>query len=73
MKSFELERHGRILEGFYEGYFVKLHDDSENTGGFYILIVDDLVSPTDGGDYWVKDMAELELFVDSSRWKVKWL
>jgi hypothetical protein len=69
----ELERYGRILSGFYEGYFVKLHDDSEVTGGFYIYLVNDLSAPTDGGDYWVEDRAALEEFAESSQWRIEWL
>lgn len=57
----------------YSGYFVKLLDDSDDTGGYYILLVDDLNSPTDGGDYWVGGYAELESFVESSRWEIEWL
>ncbi|MEV5472913.1 hypothetical protein AB0L66_11215 [Streptomyces sp. NPDC052207] len=72
MTSIELERYGRILSGFYEGYFVKLHDDSDVTGGYYIYLVDDLSAPTDGGDYWVEDWAALEEFVESSQWEIDW-
>jgi hypothetical protein len=73
MTKVELERNGRILSGFYEGYFVKLHDDSEVTGGYYIYLVNDLSTPTDGGDYWVADRAELESFVESSEWEIEWI
>ncbi|MFD7339631.1 hypothetical protein ACFV98_27010 [Streptomyces violascens] len=73
MEKFELEKQGRILSGFYEGYFVKLHNDSDVTGGYYIFLVNDLVAPTDGGDYWVEDLAELESFVESSHWEIEWI
>jgi len=73
----KLEKQGRILrgpyEGAYEGYFVKFRDDTDVTGGYYILLVDDLITPTHGGDYWVKDWAELEEFVTSSHWEFEWL
>ncbi|MYX30853.1 hypothetical protein GTY75_30230 [Streptomyces sp. SID8381] len=69
----EMERYGRILAGFYEGYFVRIRDDSEVTGGYYIYLVDDLAEPTDGGDYWVADKGELESFVESSQWEIEWL
>lgn len=73
MTRIELERYGCILSGFYEGYFVKLHDDSDVTGGYYVFLVDDLSAPTDGGDYWVEDIAALESFVESSRWEIEWV
>lgn len=72
MAKIELDRHGRILSGFYEGYFVRIHDDSEETGGFYIYLVNDLSAPTDGGDYWVAGRGELESFVESSQWEIDW-
>ncbi|MCS0600216.1 hypothetical protein NX794_03045 [Streptomyces sp. LP11] len=52
---------------------MKLHDDSEVTGGYYIYLVDDLSAPTDGGDYWVADSAELTSFVESSEWEIEWI
>lgn len=73
MTKIELGRCGRILSGFYEGYFVKLHDDSDVTGGYYVFLVDDLSEPTGGGDYWVEDMAALESFVESSQWEIEWV
>ncbi|MFH9570348.1 hypothetical protein [Streptomyces sp. NPDC017230] len=73
MPHIELEKQGRILAGFYEGYFVRLHDDSDVTGGYYVFIVDDLTAPTDGGDYWVENREELEAFVESSQWEIEWL
>lgn len=73
MTDIEWERYGRIVSGFYEGYFVKLQDDTGVTGGYYILLVNDLTAPTDGGDYWVEDMAALESFVESSQWEIEWV
>ncbi|MEU7166220.1 hypothetical protein AB0A70_16460 [Streptomyces morookaense] len=52
---------------------MKLHDDSDVTGGYYVFLVDDLSAPTDGGDYWVEDIAALESFVESSRWEIEWV
>jgi hypothetical protein len=72
MGNVELEKQGRILSGFYEGYFVKIHDDSDVTGGYYIYLVDDLAAPTGGGDYWVENLTELNSFVESSRWVIEW-
>jgi hypothetical protein len=73
MMKVEFEKQGRILTGFYEGYFVRLHDDSGVTGGYYIFLLNDLASPTDGGDYWVENLQELESFVESSQWEIEWI
>lgn len=68
-----MDQQGRILSGFYEGYFVKIHDDSDVTGGFQIFLLNDLAVPTDGADYWVADREEFEGFVESSEWEIDWL
>ncbi|MET8061256.1 hypothetical protein ACWECC_05630 [Streptomyces microflavus] len=73
MGNIELEKQGRILSGFYEGYFVKIHDDSDVTGGYCIYLVNDLAAPTDGGDYWVENLTELNSFAESSRWEIEWI
>ncbi|MBO0657276.1 hypothetical protein J1792_32555 [Streptomyces triculaminicus] len=52
---------------------MKLHDDSAVTGGYYVFLVNDLSAPTDGGDYWVEGIAELESFVESSQWEIEWV
>ncbi|WP_330459182.1 hypothetical protein OIB37_21225 [Streptomyces sp. NBC_00820] len=71
MTRLRLGRPGRIVSGFYEGYVVRIHDDTAVTGGYLILLVDDPAAPTDGGDYWVENLAELESFAQS--WEIEWL
>ncbi|MBO3743982.1 hypothetical protein [Actinoplanes flavus] len=51
---------------------MQLRNDLDGTGGFLILIVDELSAPTDGGDYWVEDMSALESFIESSKWQIEW-
>ncbi|GAA4946230.1 hypothetical protein [Actinoplanes utahensis] len=63
---------GRILAGLHEGSFVRFRDDAEQTGGYLVLIVNDLVAPTDGADYWVADRAELERFAADAEWRIAW-
>ncbi|WP_415646256.1 hypothetical protein [Stackebrandtia soli] len=69
----KLEKQGRILSGPFEGYFVKLHEDPQWISGYYILLVNDLENPTDGGDDWVKDWEDLEEYVRTYRWEIEWL
>lgn len=73
MAEVKLESPGRIIEGEYEGYFVTVHHDADATGGFYILLVNDLTNPTDGGDFWVESRADVESFFKASQWTVVWL
>ncbi|RKN33824.1 hypothetical protein D7044_08660 [Micromonospora musae] len=73
MPDIPLDRYGRILAGENEGYFIRIHFDAEVTHGYYVFLVDDIDSPTDGGDYWVMDMAELANMFHGSEWRIEWL
>ncbi|MEV4500175.1 hypothetical protein AB0J84_31330 [Micromonospora arborensis] len=73
MSEIPLDRYGRIVAGENEGYLVHVHFDAEVTGGYYVYLVDDLESPSDGGDYWAKDREELTNLVRLMEWRVEWL
>ncbi|GAA1545782.1 hypothetical protein GCM10009827_077340 [Dactylosporangium maewongense] len=73
MLEIRFQQDGLIESGLHEGYYVKFHDDTDVTGGYYILLVNHLEKPTDGGDYWMLDLQELESFAEAARWKIRWL
>ncbi|MGC5308970.1 hypothetical protein [Micromonospora zamorensis] len=73
MSDIPLDRYGRIVTGENEGYLIHVHYDAESTGGYYVYLVDDLESPSDGGDYWSKDRDELAKLFRLSQWRVEWL
>lgn len=62
---------GRILKGDNVGFFIKVQDDSENTGGYLILQSksDDFTS---GFDDWVENSRALEQFFKESKWEIDW-
>jgi hypothetical protein len=65
---------GLIEEGNDKGWYVRIEDDSMNTGGYLILIFDSLIlRPANGFDYWVDNWKSLELFFKESGWTIKWL
>jgi len=72
MLEIRLEQYGKILSGQNEGYYVRVHRDAEETGGYFVFIVDDLENATDGGDYWAVDMGEVETIFRTSDWEVEW-
>lgn len=63
---------GKIVAGDEVGRFVKIVDDSKNTGGFLILTADD-VQFHNGYDNWVEDEISLNRYFQESGWLVEWL
>jgi hypothetical protein len=63
---------GRITAGKEQGSFVRVEDDTQNTGGFLILIAADADFLEGGSDYWVEDRDSLEQFARESDWVVEW-
>lgn len=62
---------GRILEGKYKNWHIFIQDDTENTGGYLIL----LSSPneSEGYDDWVENWQSLEGYFREANWKIQWL
>jgi hypothetical protein len=63
---------GRIVQGDEAGCFVKVEDDTENTGGYLILTAKQ-PSMKDGYDNWVKDREALAGYFRESNWVIEWL
>ncbi|HLJ88954.1 MAG TPA: hypothetical protein VKZ53_19195 [Candidatus Angelobacter sp.] len=62
---------GRIKTGKYAGFFVRIEDDSENTGGYLILTWQGASSM--GYDNWVENLPDLDQFFHDSGWDIEWL
>lgn len=62
---------GRIKSGEHAGFFVRIQDDSINTGGLLILLWRE--SPSERYDNWVENVKSLEQFFRESGWDVEWL
>lgn len=65
-------RIGRIVAGDELGRFVKIVNDSENTGGFLILTADD-AEFRNCHDNWVEDEVGLERYFQESGWFIEWI
>lgn len=64
---------GRILSGEEVGRYVKVVDDSENTGGYLILTAADKELADAGADAWVETRDDLAAYFEESAWTVEWL
>jgi hypothetical protein len=67
----KITKKGRIKNGKYADFFVRIEDDSQNTGGYLILIWQD--APPVGYDYWVENLVDLEQFMSEAGWDIEWL
>ncbi|GGF27966.1 hypothetical protein GCM10011611_37480 [Aliidongia dinghuensis] len=72
MGSVPIGRVGKIVSGDEAGWFVKVLDDSDATGGFLILTSreDHFVS---GFDNWVADENALKQYLHEARWLIEWV
>jgi len=70
-----IEVTGIIRSGEHAGRYVRVQDDSVNTGGYLILIWwSELKSKTGvaGYDDWVENEASLEQYWRHKKWLVEW-
>lgn len=67
----KIGKKGRLRNGKHAGFFVRIKDDSQNTGGYLILCWKD--APLEGYDDWVENLVDLEQFLRESGWDIEWL
>jgi len=66
---------GKILAGRHKGWFIFVEDDSENTGGYLILVFNDSnrFNSSEGYDRWAEDQNTLSEMFKEAGWKIQWL
>ncbi len=62
---------GKITSGDECGWYVKVLDDSENTGGF-IVLTSERIDFSNAFDSWVESLDALQSYFEESQWTVKW-
>lgn len=71
MEKIKINTIGKVAEGEDVGAFVKIIDDSKETGG-YIILISDNQSFDSAYDDWVENMPSLEHYFKESRWVIEW-
>ena len=70
--NFYYNKLGKILEGDNVGWYVRIINDFENTGGFIILEFKDL-DEKEGFDTWLESEKDIEGYIYESEWKIEWI
>lgn len=63
---------GRILAGEESGHYVKVLDDTENSGG-YLILTAPAADMLQGYDNWVESKDILARYFEESGWVIEWL
>ena len=71
MSAIRLDTIGRIVKGEDLGTFLRVLDDSEDTGGFFVLH-SNTVSFMDVHDVWLEDWGALEEYFEAMGWSIDW-
>jgi hypothetical protein len=62
---------GKIIKGEECGSYAKIIDDTDDTGG-YLILVSKNIDLQDGYDSWVQDWGALTCFFQESSWEIDW-
>lgn len=64
---------GKIRVGDESGCWLRVDDDSENTGGFLVHVSPNPEFTGGSGDDWVESLDDLVAYFKECRWEVDWL
>ncbi len=75
MLSIKLNTVGKIINGENLGLFIKVLDDSENTGGYIVLLsTNDVFDGKEQWVYddWVENSKSLKNYFTLKKWTIEW-
>jgi hypothetical protein len=72
-KLIKPEKLGRLLEGKYKHYFIKISDDSKISGGYLLSLYKTLPQNNSDLDEWFDNYEELEKYFKDNSLEVEWL
>ena len=71
MNSIKFNTVGKILSGDDAGLFVKVLDDTEISGGYFVLLSENC-SFEKTYDDWLENLVSLQAYVKESNWVIWW-
>jgi hypothetical protein len=72
MSSIRVSTVGKIVAGDELGWYVRVDEDFENTGG-YLILTSKTPDMRQCFDNWVKNIEDLKEYFDEAKWTVEWL
>lgn len=72
MMDIRFDTIGKIVEGKNKGWYIKLVDDSEKSGGVFII---EFPNPQSGEGFnsWLERKSDIEGYFSECNWKIDWL
>ena len=71
MAGIEINKTGKIIQGDYFGWHIRILKDKDYTGGFLVLLTSPF-NPEDHYDHWASDARELKTFMAQHDWVIDW-
>jgi hypothetical protein len=72
MKEIFYGKIGRIVKGKHENWFIKIEDDRERTGGYYVLICKTNFFDKNVYDDWLENYDDLKQYFLEKKWEIEW-
>jgi len=63
---------GKIIKGKHKNWFIKIEDDREGTGGYYVLICKTFFFDNNVYDDWIENYEDLKQYFLEKKWEIEW-
>ena len=74
MQEIKFDVYGKIQRGDYEGWYMKVIDDTKGTtGGFYIILERDISdAKAEGYNSWLETFEDVVKYCEEANWVIDW-
>ena len=71
MTLIEINKTGKITQGDYFGWHIKILNDKDYTGGYLVMLTSPF-NAKDSYDIWISDARELKNHIARHNWQIDW-